>query len=176
MNMVSSTDLRAPSFEQLDLYCEQTAVAVTRIELRILDAAPPDDERIAAALGRGTRLTGILRDLARDAAQQRLYLPRELLHAHGIFATMPSYVLAQPALPQVCNEVAEQAAAHFADAEHAILGHPGWSMLAPKVMLSSYRRLLEALVVRRWTRLDGPVRVARWCQTALLIGHGFIGR
>jgi phytoene synthase len=176
MKMVSSTDLRAPSLEQLDLYCEQTAVAVPRIALRIFDAAQPDDERVAAALGRGMLLTGILRDLSLDAARQRLYLPRELLHAHGIFATMPSYVLAQPALPQVCDELAEQAAAHFADAEHAILAHPAWAKLATKVMLSSYRRLLEALVARGWARLDEPVRIATWCQTALFIGHGLIGR
>jgi phytoene synthase len=176
MKMVSSTDLRAPSLEQLDLYSEQTAVAVTRIALRIFDAAQPADERVATALGRGMLLTGILRDLSRDAARQRLYLPRELLHAHGIFATMPSYVLAQPALPQVCNELAEQAAAHFADAEHAIAARPMWAVLATKVMLSSYRSLLEALAARGWTRLDEPVRLPAWCQTALLIGDGLIVR
>jgi hypothetical protein len=43
-----------------------------------------------------------------DAVWQRLYLPRELLHAQGIYATMPSYVLAQPALPPVCDALAEQ--------------------------------------------------------------------
>jgi phytoene synthase len=172
MKMVSSADFRAPSIEQLDLYCEQTAVAVLRIALRILGAAPREGERLAAALGRGMQLTAILRDLASDAARQLLYLPRELLRAHGILATMPSYVLAQPALPQVCNALAEQAAAHFADAEHAISAHPGWAMLAAKVMLSSYRSLLEALVARGWTRLDEPVRLARWCQTALLFGQG----
>jgi phytoene synthase len=98
---MDAREIRAPSVEYLDLYCEQTAVAISRIALRILGAAPPDSERLAAALGRGIQLTGILRDLTRDAARHRIYLPRELLHAHGIFATIPSYVLAQPALPRV---------------------------------------------------------------------------
>jgi phytoene synthase len=176
MKMDASTDIRAPFLEQLDLYCEQTAVAVGRIALRILGAMPTEGEQLAAALGRGMLLTGILRDLSRDAERQRLYLPCELLHGYGIFATMPSYVLAQPALPQVCNELAEQAAAHFAGAEQAISAHPGWAMLATKVMLSSYRSLLEALVARGWARLDEPVRLPRWCQTALLFGHGLLGR
>src|ERR1700736_1165894 len=47
--MHSGTDIRAPSFEQLDLYCEQRAVAVNRIAFRILGAAPLDADRVAAA-------------------------------------------------------------------------------------------------------------------------------
>ena len=176
MKMVSSADIRAPSFEQLDLYCEQTAVAVSRIVLRIFDAAPSDGERLAAALGRGIQLTGILRNLAEDAARHRLYLPRELLHAHGIFATMPSYVLAQPALPHVCSALAERAAAYFADAERAILSRPRGGMLGARAMLSSYRALLKALLARGWSRLDEPVCLPAWRQTVLLIGHGLIGR
>jgi phytoene/squalene synthetase len=66
--MDSGTDIRAPSFEQLDLYCEQRVVAVNRIAFRILGAAPLDADRVAAALGRGMLLTSILRDLAWNAA------------------------------------------------------------------------------------------------------------
>jgi phytoene synthase len=174
MKMVSGTGIRAPSLEQLDLYCEQTAVAVSRIALRIFGAASPEDERLAAALGRGMQLTDILRNLAEDATRQRLYLPRELLHAHGIFATMPSYVLAQPALPQVCNALAERAAVYFADAERAIVARPRGAMLGTRAMLSSYRALLKGLLARGWSRLDEPVRLTAWRQTMLHIGHGLI--
>ena len=167
--------IRAPSLDYLDLYCEKRAVAVSRIALRILGAARPDGERLAAALGRGMQLTGILRDLAQDAARQRLYLPRELLRAHGIFATIPSNVLAQPALPQVCNALAERAAAYFADAERAIVSRPRLAMVAATAMLSGYRTLLEALLSRGWARLDEPVRIPVWHQTALLIGRSLAG-
>ena len=122
------------------------------------------------------QFTGILRDLARDAAQQRLYLPRELLLAEGIFATMPSYVLAQPALPQVCNALAERAAAYFVDAERTIPVGPSWAMLATTAVLGSYRALLKALLARGWARIDDPLHIPAWCQTALLLGYGLIGR
>jgi hypothetical protein len=74
------------------------------------------------------RATGILRDLTQDARRRRLYLPRELPQAHGISATTPGYVLAQPTLPQVCNALAEWAADWFADAEDALEGRSsgGW--------------------------------------------------
>jgi hypothetical protein len=43
-------------------------------------------------------------------------------------------------------------------------------------MLSGYRTLLEALLARGWARLDEPVSIPAWCQTALLLGNGLIGR
>jgi presqualene diphosphate synthase len=170
------TDIRAPSLEQLYLYCKQRSAAVIRIALRILGAAQADADQVAAALGRGIVLTGILRDLTQDARRDRLYLPRELLQEHGIFATTPSYVLAQPALPQVCNALAQWAADWFADAEDALEGRSRWRMGASTAILSGYRRLLRALLVRGWKRLDEPVRLPAWCGPALAIGHGLIPR
>src|SRR6516165_12142196 len=148
----AKADIRAPSLEQLYLYCKQRSVAVIRIALRILGVAQADANQVAAALGRGMLLTGILRDLTQDARRHRLYLPRELLQTQGIFATMPSYVLAQPALPQVCNEVDEWAAEWFADADDALEGRSRWRMGAATALLSGYRRLLRGLVVRGWKR------------------------
>jgi phytoene/squalene synthetase len=95
---------------------------------------------------------------------------------HGIFATMPSYALAQPALPQLCNALAERASVHFADAERAIAAHPRPVLLVTTAILSSYRRLLKALLARGWTRLDEPVRIPAWHQAALFIGHGLVDR
>jgi phytoene/squalene synthetase len=175
METEARTDIRAPSPEQLDLYCKQRSIAVIRIALRIL-GAQPDADPVAVALGRGMVLTGILRDLTQDANRHRLYLPRDLLQAHGIFATMPSYVLAQPALPQVCNALALRAADWFADAEDALEGRSRWRMGAAAAILSGYRRLLRALLVRGWKRLDEPVRLPAWCRPALAIGYGLIAR
>jgi phytoene/squalene synthetase len=97
--MKAQTDIRAPTFAQLDHYCERAAVAVGRLSVRFFGEETPAGERVAAELGRALQLTNILCDLAEDAKRHRLYLPRELLHARGIFATTPSWVLAQPALP-----------------------------------------------------------------------------
>jgi len=170
------TDIRAPSLEQLYLYCKQRSVAVIRIALRILGAAQADADQMAAALGRGMVLTGILRELTQDGRRHRLYLPRQLLQQHGIFATMPSCVLAQLALPQVCNALADWAADWFADAEDALEGRSRWRMGAAIAILSGYRGLLLALLVRGWKRLDEPVGLPVWCRSALAIGHGLVGR
>ena len=88
MEMDARRDIRALSFAELDLYCERVAVAVGWISVRIFGEASPAGELVAAELGRALQLTNILRDLAEDAQPHRLYLPRELLHAHGIFAPL----------------------------------------------------------------------------------------
>jgi phytoene synthase len=170
MEMEAHSDIRAPSLAQLDLYCERAGVAVGRLALRIFGAATPDVEQLAAALGRALQLTSILRDLAQDASRQRLYLPRELLHAHGIFATLPSYVLAQPALPQVCNALGERAAAYFTEAEDIIAACSPFPMWPAAAIVAAYHTLLDALLARGWTRLDEPVRTPILRQTAPAIG------
>jgi squalene synthase HpnD len=170
MEMEARSDIRAPSFAQLDVYCERGAVAVGRLALRIFGAPTPEVERLAAALGRALQLTSILRDLTQDASRQRLYLPRELLQAHGIFATIPSYVLAQPALPQVCNDLGERAAAGFSEAEAIIAVCPPFPIWPSAAILVAWRALLDALLARGWTRLDEPVATPVLHQKAPLIG------
>ena len=127
--------MRAPSFAQLDLYCERVAVAIGRISVQIFGETSPAGQRVAAELGRALQLTYILRDLADDARLHRLYLPRELLHAHGIFATMPSWVLGQPALPNVCRDLALTAERHYAAAATAIAACSRWTMRTATVLL-----------------------------------------
>ena len=176
MEMDARKDIRAPSFAELDRYCERVAVAVGRISVRIFGETSPAGERVAAELGRALQLTNILRDLAEDAQRHRLYLPRELLHARGIFATTPSWVLAQPALPDVCRDLATLAEQHYAAAAEAIAACPRWTMRPAAVMLGIYHALLHELLARGWRQLDEPIRTPAWRNLALVIRHGLTGR
>lgn len=176
MEMDARRDIRAPSFDELDLYCARVAVAVGLLSVRIFGVATPAAQRVAAELGRAVQLTKILRDLTEDAARHRLYLPRELLHAHGIFATTPSYVLAQPTLPAVCHDLARVAEDHYEAATAAIAACPRHNMRPAAVMLGFYRATLRQLVARGWSRLDEAVRVPASQRAALVLRHGFTGR
>jgi squalene synthase HpnD len=174
--MKAQTDIRAPSFAQLDRYCECMAVAVGRLSVCIFGDETPAGERVAAELGRALQLTNILRDLAEDAKRHRLYLPRELLHAHGIFATTPSWVLAQPTLPEVCHDLAVVAESHYAAAAEAIAACPRSTMRPAAVMLGISRALLHELLARGWQKLDKPVATPFVRKLALRLGHGLTGR
>jgi len=174
--MEARTGMRAPSFAELDRYCERMTVAIGRISVRIFGEASQAGERVAAELGRALQLTYILRDLAEDARLHRLYLPRELLHEHGIFATMPSWVLAQPALPSVCHDLALIAERHYAAAAEAIAACPRWTMRPAAAMLAINRAFLHELLARGWRRLDEPVQIPAWRKLAVVMRHGLMGR
>jgi phytoene synthase len=176
MEMDARTDIRAPAMTDLDLYCERVAVAVGRLSMRIFGEETPAGERVAAELGRALQLTNILRDLAEDARRHRLYLPRELLQAHGICATTPSWVLAQPALPNVCRDLAMLAEGHYAAAADAIGACPRSKVRPAAVMLGIYRALLHELLARGWRNLDEPVRIPGWRKLGLVVRHGLAGR
>ncbi len=176
MEMDARTDIRAPTMMDLDLYCERVAVAVGRLSMRIFGEETPAGERVAAELGRALQLTNILRDLVEDARRHRLYLPRELLQAHGIFATTPSWVLAQPALSNVCRDLAMLAEGHYAAAADAIGASPRSKVRPAAVMLGIYRALLHELLARGWRNLDEPVRIPGWRKLGLVVRHGLAGR
>jgi phytoene synthase len=164
------------NFAQLDRYCECVAVAVGRLSVRIFGEQTPAGERVAAELGRALQLTNILRDLAEDSARHRLYLPRELLRAHGIFGTIPSWVLAHPALPDVCRDLAMLAERYYHAAAAAIAACPRHTMRPAAVTLAVSRALLCGLLERGWRRLDEPVRIPASGKPALLLLHGLAGR
>ncbi len=173
--MKAQTDIRRPASPAGSLLRARGG-AVSRLLVRIFGEETPAGERVAAELGRALQFTDILRDLAQDAKRHRLFLPRELLQTHGIFATTPSWVLAQPALPDVCRDFAVLAKRHYAAAAEAIAACRRSTMRPAAVMVGIYRALLDELVARGWQQLDVPVRISFRRELALLLRHGLTGR
>jgi presqualene diphosphate synthase len=71
-------------------------------------------------LGRALQLTNILRDVAEDADDGRLYMPRELLEAHGVPVDDPAAALAHPGFVAGLAGARREAQGQFA-ATQAIL-------------------------------------------------------
>jgi phytoene synthase len=176
MQMDVRTDIQAPSLAELDRYCECAVVAVGRLCLRVCGEQTPAGERVAAELGRALQLTNILRDLAKDAARNRLYLPRELLESHCIFETTPSSVLARPALPDVCCDLALLAEGHYLAAERAIAACPRRRVRLAAMIFGVHHALFHELLERGWTDLAKPVHIAGWRKLALALRYGLAGR
>ena len=80
------TDLgpvRLKTEEELFTYCYRVAGTVGRMITPIAGGSPEAEEK-AIRLGQAMQLTNILRDVGEDLAQDRLYLPEELLRAYGV--------------------------------------------------------------------------------------------
>ncbi len=174
MEMDLSGVMRGPSQSELETYCQRVAGAVGRLSLNIFGADEPEAPEIARCLGEALQLTNILRDLTDDAAMDRLYLPRESLRAHGIESVDPRDVLAHPALPRVCEDVAALAHRRFKESR-ALIARCNRRRLKPcTLMIEVYHRLLERLERRGWENLQQPVRVSRPEKLWIALRHGLV--
>lgn len=174
MEMDALETMHAPDMATLELYCARVAGAVGLLSIRIFGDPSAQARTVAIALGEALQLTNILRDLHEDAERGRLYLPSELLKRHGIPVGAAGSVLAHPALPAVCLDLARVARRRFAEADAAMAGCRRSAMRPAKVMMHMYRRVLDGLERRGWVHLDRRVRVPTLTKLAILLRHGIV--
>ena len=163
-----------PTMETLDLYCDRVASAVGRLSIQVFGDSGEAAHEVAWALGRALQLTNILRDLREDADRGRLYLPSDLLAKHGIVTRDPDAVLADTALTDVCNDLAEVARQRFEDSASAIARCDRRAMRPATVMMHVYGRVLDGLLRRGWRRLEERVSVPTATKIWIAIRHGLI--
>ncbi|MGH6980950.1 MAG: presqualene diphosphate synthase HpnD [Stellaceae bacterium] len=174
MQMDAERDIRAPSMADLDLYCDRVASAVGRLSVHIFGDDRPAAIEVAHHLGRALQLTNILRDVAEDGERGRLYLPKDLLKAHGIHATVPTAVLRDPVLGRVCEDLAKIADQHFDDAAIAMRQCSRRAMRPAAVMRAVYQELLRRLRAAGWRDLATPVKVPSGVKLLLALRYGLL--
>lgn len=158
MEMDAEGPIVAPPLDRLLAYTRRAAGAVGQLSMPVFGAPR---NRVAAdfaiSLGDALQLTNILRDVEQDAAEDRLYLPRELLEKHGCPMT-PAAIVDAPGLPAVRADLALLAREKFA-AARAALRHLDWRVLRPALlMMGVYERYLDKMTARGWA--NGQERVA----------------
>jgi len=176
MDMDVAGDIRAPDAATLDLYCDRVASAVGRLSVRIFGMEGAAATDLAHHLGRALQLTNILRDIDEDAAIGRLYLPREHLLAHGIDATDPATVAADPHIDGVARDVAGDAHRHYAAAKAILARRPAGHLFAPRLMAGVYSRTLAMMEATGWARPRVRAKLSRpallW--TVARVGLGWV--
>jgi len=174
MEMDAARCVRIADMNELNLYCDRVACAVGRLSIRVFGVDPEKGDRVAHALGQALQLTNILRDLQEDAGRDRLYLPGDLLRAHGITASDPAAVLAHPAVADVCAEVAETTRRRFDEAVSALAACDRRKVRPAIVMMEVYRRMFGLLVRRGWRRLGEPVALSKAEKLWIALRHGMV--
>ncbi len=162
MEMDARGPIRAPRMDELLAYCRRVAGAVGLLSMRVFGAGSGQTaDAFALALANALQLTNILRDVAEDATLGRLYLPREVLQAHGIDTTEPQMVLQHPNLPQVCAELGGMARGYFSEARRS-LRHLDRSKLRPALlMMGIYEAYLKRMEQRGWDKAEQPVSLSK---------------
>ena len=174
VEMDARADIQAPSFNELDLYCDRVASAVGRLSVRIFGMDDENGVALAYHLGRALQLTNILRDIDEDAAIGRLYLPQEALRLAGITSTNPASVMEEPRLGEACIVVAERAREHYAKANEIMSRCARRVVRAPRIMGGVYRQMLEGMISRGWARPRSRVHVNKPRLIWIALRHAFV--
>jgi len=104
MQMDADGPIIAPTYDQLDLYCDRVASAVGRLCVGIFGEPGEKGLTVAFHQGRALQLTNILRDVAEDAGEGRLYLPKQYLEDHKIPTDNPQGVMAHAGFPALWRQ------------------------------------------------------------------------
>ncbi len=177
MEMDAAPSVRMPDTATLTLYCDRVACAVGRLSNPVFGIAPADSPALAGAVGHALQLTNILRDVAEDAAGNRLYLPMDRLAAHGLDLP-PARIqtaLDHAAVAAVRTELAAVAETRFAEADALFARLPRRPARPARVMKEVYHALFRRLRARGWDRVHQPPRVPSAVKLWLALRFGLIG-
>jgi 15-cis-phytoene synthase len=157
------TTTRYATRADVEVYCRHVASAVGLASIEIFGYRNPRTRDFAVHLGLALQLTNILRDVARDAERDRLYLPLEELRRFDL--TEDDVMAAargaapRPEVTQLLASVGEWARSHFQAAEQALPPEDRRSLLSARIMGGIYRALLDEIVRRGYPLAGARVRL-----------------
>jgi phytoene synthase len=174
MEMDVRREMRGPSWETFEHYCDRVASAVGRLSVKIFGVEDDKGILLSHYLGRALQMTNVLRDLDEDAELGRLYLPAEALAGAGIEEKDIGTVLVHPRLGEACMAVADRAGRHFAEASEVMARCRRESVRSPRIMATVYRALLEKLIRRGWRAPRERVRPSKLQFLSAFVRHGIV--
>lgn len=170
MVMDAQADIRAPSLQTLDLYCDRVASAVGRLITPIFGFPRHEGCALAHHLGRALQLTNILRDIDEDATMGRIYLPRAMLAEAGHYHQLEPRDIVHSDLTLACEPLVQMARRHFMAAQAIMRQRPRTETRAPQLMAQVYQQVLEAMMDRGFAAPRTPIRKSRLRLLLALLG------
>ena len=166
---------RYATFDDLRTYCLRVASAVGLASIEIFGYEDPRTRDYAVELGLALQITNIVRDVAVDAARDRIYLPLEDLAKFGVTEETLLGAIRNPREPKpsgldaLLAFEANRARDHFERARKALPTVDRRAMLSAEIMGAVYRSLLEE-ISRRGHPLTVPVvRLSRPRKAAIAL-------
>ncbi len=139
------TIARYETFAALREYCYRVASAVGLVSIEIFGYRNPACREYAIELGLALQMTNILRDVGKDLANGRVYLPEEDLAQCGYSAADLAARTYDQRFVRLMQFEAERAHAYFAKAAALLPREDRRAMVGAQIMASIYRALLRQM-------------------------------
>jgi len=152
---------RYRTFEELRRYCYRVASAVGLVSIEIFGYRNPACRDYAIQLGYALQMTNIIRDVAKDLAVGRIYLPEEDLARFGYSESDLRQRKHNDAFVRLMEFEASRAGEFFAQAAALLPREDRRSMVAAEIMASVYRALLGRMKSDRFRVFDKEYRLSK---------------
>jgi phytoene synthase len=165
---------RYETFDALAEYCRHVASTVGLICLEIFGYTNPRSRSYAVNLGLALQLTNIIRDVATDLRQGRIYLPLEDMHRFGVREDDLRAGHVTPAVRDLLRFECERAHDYYRRAAADLPREDARSLVAAEIMGAIYFEILRRIeragydVFSRRVRVPRPYRAVIALRTALL--------
>lgn len=153
---------RYATFEELRLYCYRVASAVGLVSIEIFGCRDPRCQEYAINLGLALQLTNIIRDVARDLRQSRVYLPQEDLARFNYSERDLQDRQYDSRFVALMDFEADRAQKFFADADATLLpAQDRQSLVAAAIMRSVYGAILQGMQRDRFRVFEKDYRLSK---------------
>jgi phytoene synthase len=153
--------VRYASFEDLRLYCYRVASAVGLISIEIFGYRNRACREYAVELGLALQVTNIIRDVGKDLASDRVYLPTEDMARFHYSEEDLSARRYDDAFVSLLEFEAERAEVYFSRAAALLPPEDRRSMVAAEIMASVYRTLLRRMRADRFRVFEKEYKLSK---------------
>jgi phytoene synthase len=154
--------------DALRVYCDRVAGAVGLVSLHIFGFEDPAAARHAEDLGVGMQIVNIMRDVAEDAARDRIYLPADAMAAHGVTEAQIKAGAATPGFRALMAEQGARAHAFIARGERLLPLLDRRSRMCVAMLSGLYRQILTEIEARDYDVMGGRIALSGSQKLALM--------
>lgn len=134
-----------PSFRELSLYCHRVGCSIASLAVQICGYRDHSIFNYAHDVGTALQLTRFLRNLRRDIAAGRCYIPEAEMRSAGVgWNDLQSSTTSEP-LRRLLGEQAVRAYRFYERAQQRLPPQDRWSQRPNMVLAELYRSLLETM-------------------------------
>ncbi|WP_202213039.1 hydroxysqualene dehydroxylase HpnE [Methylacidimicrobium sp. AP8] len=152
---------RYRTFAELAVYCRRVAGAVGLVSIEIFGCRRPESRCYAEDLGMAFQLTNILRDIRKDAAAGRVYLPEEELAEFGLGLEDVLQGRWSPRMRDLCLFQCLRAEHYFARSRRWIHPEDRRKLVASEAMRAVYKAILDKIRKADFRIFSGAGRMGR---------------
>ncbi len=160
---------RFATFEDLREYCYLAAGTMGLACAAIFEASGPQASDYAVAQGLGMQLVNIMRDVREDAEAGRIYLPRDLMAAHGVTEEDIRAGRSDTGWRELMRDLAARARTALDDGARLLPLTARDARICPALLADLYTTILDRIEAADWEVFDRRVELSLVTKLRLLL-------